>query len=410
MTRRTFLGTSVAAAAAADRTPNAYAISKQKKPVAIAMWDFSWIQRHHRLGEFENWDKVLDELAERGYNAIRMDAMPHLVAPTPEGHFQEEYYFKKDSWAPALWGNSYSMRARPREALLEFLPKCYKRGIHVGLATWMPGPVQPFTTGDGVFQAWDGTLKLLAKNGLLDHVMYVDVLNEYPFWHGFAWLNKGLQERADVKQFKARNPDVHVPDLDAIGKKSRFNPLQKQFYNSFLTDLLTKLKKEYPQLDFFASLDSGMSLDEIDLSAFGALDYHLWFNHNREMRAAGLNTIAAMPNDMEFESAFAVLNKFWAGNRTRMIEWISGRIKYVSEHAARLNIPAGNTEGWGPIFWMDHPALDWEWTKEAAEICVPLAREHGYKFICTSNFTHPQHAGLWKQVKWHRKITSLIRR
>jgi hypothetical protein len=269
--------------------------------------------------------------------------------------------------------------------------------------------VQPFTTGDGLFQAWDGSLKLLAKNGLLDRVMYVDVLNEYPFWTGFEWIKKGLAERADLKKFKAKNPDVHVPDLDAIGKKSRFNPVQKQFYNSFLTGALTKLKKEYPQLDFFASLDSGMPLDDIDLSAFGALDYHLWFNHNREMRAAGLNTIAAMPNDNQLESAYADVKKFWAANRTRMIEWISGRIKDVSEHAARFHIPPGNTEGWGPIFWMDHPALDWEWTKEAAGICVPLAREHAYKFICTSNFTHPQHVGLWEQVKWHRKITSLIR-
>src|SRR5512141_368940 len=98
--------------------PSAFEVTKHdkkplhelKKPLAIAMWDFSWILRHHRYGEFENWDRVLNELAERGYNAIRMDAMPHLVAPTPDGRFQEEYYFKKDSWQPALWGNNYSMR------------------------------------------------------------------------------------------------------------------------------------------------------------------------------------------------------------------------------------------------------------------------------------------------------------
>ena len=50
-----------------------FPISQLEKPLAIAMWDFSWLLRHHRLGSFENWDKVLDELAGRGYNAIRMD-------------------------------------------------------------------------------------------------------------------------------------------------------------------------------------------------------------------------------------------------------------------------------------------------------------------------------------------------
>ncbi len=49
-----------------------------KKPLAIAMWDYNWILRHHRYGEFENWDTVLEGLAERGYNAIRMDAISHL--------------------------------------------------------------------------------------------------------------------------------------------------------------------------------------------------------------------------------------------------------------------------------------------------------------------------------------------
>jgi Sugar-binding cellulase-like len=215
--------------AAQGTSPNPYAISTQRRPLAIAMWDFSWILRHHRLGEFENWDAVLDQLADRGYNAIRIDAMPHLVAPDAEGRITQEYYFRKDSWKPALWGNDYSVRVRPREALLEFLPKCHRRGIHVGLATWFPGEVQRFTTEDGLFRAWEGTLKLLEQNGFLDRVLYVDVLNEYPFWHGFVWLKKGMEERADVKKFRESNPDVHVPDLDAIGKPGRFNPLQKHF-------------------------------------------------------------------------------------------------------------------------------------------------------------------------------------
>lgn len=412
MQRRDLLKTTalaVSLARAQNTSQNPHAISSQRRALAIAMWDFSWILRHHRLGEFENWDAVLDQLAERGYNAIRIDAMPHLVAPDASGQITEEYYFRKDSWKPSLWGNDYSVRVRPREALLEFLPKCYRRGIHVGLATWFPGEVQRFTTQDGLFRAWDGTLKLIEKHGLLDRVLYVDVLNEYPFWHGFVWLKKGMEERADVKKFRQNNPDVHVPDLDAIGKPGRFNPLQKQFFNTFLTELLTTMKKQWPKLDFFASLDSGMPLEEIDLSAFGALDYHLWFHHNGEMSRSGLDKIAAMPNDNEFEKAYAGVKRFWSENRARMVDWISGRIRNISGHAARRGIPCGNTEGWGPIFWIDHPALDWEWTKEAAEICVDLALENGYKFICTSNFTHPQFPGLWQDVQWHRKITARIR-
>ena len=119
-------------------------VSNLKKPLAIAMWDFSWILRHHRYGEFENWDMVLEGLAERGYNAIRIDAMPQYVAADTSGQIDQEFRSVKDGWRPSLWGNDYTMSFRPREALLEFLPKCRKYGIKVGLATWF-------------IQAWHGT-------------------------------------------------------------------------------------------------------------------------------------------------------------------------------------------------------------------------------------------------------------
>lgn len=41
---------------------------------------------------------------------------------------------------------------------------------------------------------------------------------------------------------------------------------------------------------------------------------------------------------------------------------------------------------------------------------VGLARKHGYQFICTSNFTHPQFARLWSDVGWHQELTREIRR
>lgn len=110
-------------------------ISKVKKPLAIAMWDYSWILRHHRYGEFLDWDLVLEGLAERGYDAIRIDVMPQFVASSKEGKIVEEYRTPKKDWVPILWGKDYAMDFRLREALLEFLPKCKKYGIKVGLAT-----------------------------------------------------------------------------------------------------------------------------------------------------------------------------------------------------------------------------------------------------------------------------------
>jgi len=92
------------------------------------------------------------------------------------------------------------------------------------------------------------------------------------------------------------------------------------------------------------------------------------------------------------------------------VKWMEGRLSDISTAASKHNIVCGNTEGWGPISWFDHPELMWEWTKESAEICVEIAKRHdNYKFICTSNFTHPQFRGIWDDIKWHQKITEKIK-
>ena len=386
-------------------------VSQLKNPVAIAMWDYSWILRHHRYGEFENWDKVLAELAERGYNAIRIDAMPQFVAANSAGKVEEEFRNVKDGWNPSLWGNDYTMSFRPREALLEFLPKCEKYGIKVGLASWFmrhgTDRKDIFMEEGGLLRAWDETLAFLQSHNLLDNVIYVDLLNEYPNWHGYDWFKSEMNKRSDIKQFKLDNPDANVPDFGTA--KHQGNPLQQSFYNEFINTTIKALKGKYPDLEFFASFDSGMDLDRIDLTNFNALDYHIWFSHSG--RIPGLDDIRSRNQTLDYRQVYSNLMDYWRDNKVSLITWMDGRITDIASVASKNNMVCGNTEGWGPIWWFDHPELDWKWVKETADICVDLALKHdNYKFICTSNFTHPQFKGMWEDVKWHQQITSRIRK
>lgn len=74
-------------------------------------------------------------------------------------------------------------------------------------------------------------------------------------------------------------------------------------------------------------------------------------------------------------------------------------------HTPNLDrLAAGGTVGWDDV-----EPLDWEFIKEAAEVCVDLALKHGQRFICTSNFTHPHFKRLWADVAWHKAITARIR-
>jgi len=114
--------------------------------------------------------------------------------------------------------------------------------------------------------------------------------------------------------------------------------------------------------------------------------------------------------DSGFKEGYEKSLKYWRENQTKLADWMDGRIKYVSDLGKKQGVPVGNTEGWGAVFWQDHPLLGWEFIKEAGDVAVDLSLKHGYKFICTSNFTHPQFEGVWRDVKWHRQITSRIKR
>jgi hypothetical protein len=385
-------------------------VSKLVKPLAIAMWDFSWILRHHRYGEFENWDNVLEKLAERGYNAVRIDAMPQFVTADTLGSSENEFRSVKNGWQPSLWGNDFTMSFRPREALLEFLPLCKKYGIRVGLATWFmqhgTSRKDIFNEEGGLLRAWDETLTFLKNNDLLGNVIYADLLNEYPNWHGYNWLKKNMNILSGQEQYKLDNPEANLPDQIISGKNA--NPRQQKFYNDFITSTIKSLRSKYPGLDFFASLDSSMELDRIDLSEFDALDYHVWFAHTGKV--PGLDKVGARDQTQDYREIYSDLQSYWKMNRESLIKWMDGRITDISSSAAKHNIVCGNTEGWGPISWFDHPELGWDWVKESAEICIDLTRKHdNYKFICTSNFTHPQFRGIWDDIKWHQKITSRIK-
>jgi hypothetical protein len=389
------------------------------KPLAIAMWDYSWLLRHHKYGSFEDWDVVLDGLVERGYNAIRIDCFPQFIASDRNGEIQEEFFNIREAWKPAYWGNQFSVYTRPREGLVEFMKKCEEKGVYVGLATWFMGHGTErnleFTGIDGFVRAWDETLQYLNKHDLLDNVIYVDLLNEYPLWHGFEWFKKEMNMRGNEKLFLENNPDANVPDEVFEKRKGKgYTELQQQFYQNFIDTVIAKLQEKWPDHTFFASQTGGGSLwKQLDHKSFGALDPHFWFSQNGEFTSntpvGGLNMFRS-EKDAGFKEGYEKTMKYWTANKNKLADWMEGRIKYVAELGKKYKVPVGNTEGWGAVFWQDHPLLGWEFIMESADVAVDLSIKHGYKFICTSNFTHPQFQGMWRDVKWNRQITDRIKK
>ncbi|MDX2442198.1 MAG: cellulase-like family protein [Bacteroidales bacterium] len=392
-------------------------LMEMENPVAITMWDYSWLLRHHKYGDFEDWDKVLDGLVERGYNALRIDCFPHMIASDNSGNIQEEFLHIRETYKPALWGNDYTMRSQPRNGLIEFLTKCKERGIYIGLSTWFMSHgternLETKSVSDFV-RVWDETLTFIQENNLLQNIIYVDLINEYPLWHGLEWFKTEMNHRTNEKLFKENNPDANVPDDVFIKRKGvAYTPLQIEFFQRFIDDSITQLKAKWPNLRFFASFPGAADIYSVNISKFDAIDPHFWFVHhgdfNKKTSLSDLHMFRS-EKQLHFEENYMKVLAYWNLNKKELTNWMEFRIKIAADLVKKYNIPVGNTEGWGAVFWQDHPLTGWEFIKEAADVSVELAIKHNYRFICTSNFTHPQFKGMWEDVKWHQQITSRIK-
>ena len=109
------------------------------RPMAITMWDFSWLERRWQGAGYEDWDLALDELAERGYDAVRIDAYPHLWAAGPEST-----YTLLPCWDQHAWGAPGRVEVQVSPALETFVSKCKERNLMVafpvGSARTRPTP------------------------------------------------------------------------------------------------------------------------------------------------------------------------------------------------------------------------------------------------------------------------------
>jgi len=370
------------------------------------MWDFSWLLRHHPNGGFEQWDRTLDELMERGYDAIRFDAFPQFIGRADDGSVLDELRSEVEPGLPVSWGNQVTVTVRPREALLEFLGHCRSRGLHVAPSAWFLGHgstrTKMISGADGFVRAWDDVLRLLDAHGLLRDVLYVDLLNEFPLWHDFAWLKDELGRAGSTAGAHVWQPGAEL------------TAAQAETSRGFAREVIARLRTAWPALRFTTSLTYAERVPwrEAAMDGFGVLDVHVWATHHPDCakRTNYFEEVHPLRPDGRYAAAQAVLARWWRDERAAITAFLDAEIGATAGRARTLGIPAGNTEGWGPINWTERPDTDWSLVKEAGALGVSLARKHGFGFICTSNFTHPQFHTLWADVGWHREMTAEIRR
>lgn len=355
-------------------------------PRAITMWDFSWLERRWPGAGFEDWDVALDELTERGYNAVRIEAYPHLVGVDPT-----KEWVLDEVWNQQDWGSPDRIRVQVQPALNEFIRKCGERDIRVGLSSWYRTDTthqeMTITTPEIMAERWINTLKTIEEAGLLDNILYVDLCNEWP---GNIW----------APFFNALYPKVYWGQWDAPESME------------WMQKAIALVREAYPDLPLVFSTDSqDLWRFKNDLSYFDLIEHHIWMaNQNQgeflkviDYKNGRFDPQAYKNVQANAERVYREKPDYWSGMLVK-------QIGAMAETARGIGKPLITTECWGIIDYKDWPMLNWDWVKELCEMGVKEAASTGqWVGIATSNFCSPQFVGMWRDVAWHQRLTTLIK-
>jgi hypothetical protein len=357
---------------------------KLERPLAITMWDFSWLERRWPGAGYESWEEALDALRDRGYDAVRIDAYPHLLAAGADRDWE-----LVPPWTTQAWGSPARVTVRVRENLVRFVSLCRERGLLVALSTWFRQDVDDvrlrIASPEQHAAVWKAVLDELSGHGLLDAVLYVDLCNEFSqsFWAPFLAPALGL-----TGELKRSSPEVTEWMRRSIGA----------------------LRAAHPGLDYCYSFFDELDGKDQDVSFLDLLEPHVWFTSFSDF-------YARVPYGFEKFDAAGYDNLVRNGERLYRQDpghWqaaLEHGIATVAAWSRATGKPLVTTECWGVVDYKDWPGLDWGWVKELCALGTLAASATGrWAAIATSNFCGPQFAGMWRDVGWHRRLTDAIHR
>jgi hypothetical protein len=356
------------------------------KAYAITMWDFSWVERRWPGAGYEDWDLALDELVERGYNAVRIDAFPHFVANDPET--QRTLI---PVWNQEDWGSPAKNRISILPDLIGFIPKCKERNIKVGLSSWFREDENQLRMNIRnpriMAEWWVETIRVIEEAGLLDTILYVDLCNEWP---GIFW----------APYFENEPPELTWGGW--FTEKSI----------AWMKESAELFKLSYPHLPLTYSFDANESkLRTRDISYLDFLEPHIWMVHQNGNEFYNSIGYADSPFSTEaYETTVKFADPKYRESPSHWKEILVKKISDVAEVSRELNLPLMTTECWAIVNYKDWPLLSWDWVKELCAVGVKTAAETGrWSAIATSNFCGPQFKGMWRDIEWHQRLTKIIK-
>lgn len=363
--------------------------------LTMAMWDQAYMLRRNPGDSFADWDRSLEELKERGYNTIRIDAFPGVIDPeNPDMEFTWPDR-PEQPYLPWCWNREYT--CKPGRDLVEFFRLTQEKGIYLTLSSWWGGKddlrVIPKDTMEAV-DLWIKLLAFLKREVGLDNVLFVDLCNEIPgFLPGYQQTVNGLAEKRPEQEGKYLAP----------AGICAWNPAQLAFMKDTLDSSLQAAQEAFPELRFTYSMNMNRSFEEVGLTNTDVLDIHFFITDQRWDVRTRFNKMHLYDSAEDYKDFTARCAAAAASVGPMLRQMQREQLRWGKAFSEKVGAPLVTTEAWASWFYVDHPDLDWGWLRDWCETAVEDAIEFGLWGMTTCNYVEP-HFALWKDVAWHRRL------
>ncbi len=354
----------------------------EENVLAITMWEFSWLERRWPGAGYEDWDNALDQLKDRGYDAVRIDAYPHLVAIDPNKEWE-----LLPHWNQQEWGSPALNRVIVQPSLNQFIKKCSDRKIRVALSTWFrldrDNSRLFIPSAQKHAEIWIKTLETIAEEGLLDNILYVDLCNEWPLQAWAPFFRSSCSEECWINK-------------DSI---------------DWMKSAVQIVRKRFPTLKYCFSLTNHYNKWKgVDVSYFDLLELHLWMAQCSDSEFNKIvNYNYERFDTTGYENIVKYAERLYYSCPDYWLSKLKDEILNLAAWSSDVNLPIITTECWSLVDYKDWPLLNWGWIKEICEYGVNESLKTGkWSAIATSNFCGPQFHGMWDEIEWHRKMTERI--
>ena len=366
--------------------------------LAMACWDYSWLTRREgRANEYRDLEQVFAGLAERGYNLLRIDPFPHLLARADTGLISDRFDVLPEG-RDLRRGAAVPVQVQPRRMLPELLRRARQYGIRLWLSSWFVPDTQArrsFVRRPRDFiRVWTETLSFIEQEGFIDQVLAVDLCHEFPL---APWAH-GAQRRI-----------FNSHPLNPLPPRLAWSASVARRVEEYLLEVPRTLRTLHPSILFGVSMAAGQDTNvrQLDTSELDFIDQHLWLSDDPRFRLASADLLRHAPLALGERLQGRVAAMLYRSRQTQWVERLRRRLNEQTEFGRLRRLVPVLGEGY--VRQGNESTLDWDWVRLVSEHTVLSALDEGVQVVSTGLHARPHSPGFWDDVAWHQRMTALIR-